>query len=93
MRSTTLKDARMEFKTTEEMKETIMSAASLMGMDVTAFILSLVAPKAQEVVEKHATIKLGLEAQKTFAQLSKHPPAPTAEMLRLKDLPDFEVRG
>lgn len=92
MRSTTLKDARMEFKTTDDMKETIMSAASLMGMDVTAFILSLVAPKAREVVEKHATIKLSLDAQKHFAHLSKHPPAPTAAMNNLKELPSFEVR-
>jgi uncharacterized protein (DUF1778 family) len=74
------------------MKKTIMSAASLMGMDVTAFILSLVAPKAQEVVEKHATIKLSLEAQKHFAHLSKPLPVPTTAMSKLKELPSFEVR-
>ena len=38
------------------------------------------------------TIKLSLDGQKRFAELSKNPPAPTTPMEKLKVLPDFAVR-
>ena len=48
----------------------------------------------QALSERRTTqiIKLSLNGQKRFAELSKNPPAPTAAMEKLKNLPDFSNR-
>lgn len=89
MNTATLKQARMELKTTEEIKDMISQAATLLGLDSTSFVLGLAAEKAREVLSKHSIIKLSLDGQKRFAQLSKKPPPPTTAMKKLKNLPDF----
>ena len=93
MNTATLKQARMELKTTEEIKDMISQAASLLGLDSTSFVLGLAAEKAREVLSKHSVIKLSVEGQKRFAELSKNPPPPTAAMKKLKNLPDFATRA
>ena len=93
MNTATLKQARMELKTTEEIKEMISQAATLLGLDSTSFVLGLAAEKAREVLSKHSVIKLSLDGQKRFAELSKKPPLPTAAMKKLKNLPDFASRA
>jgi len=93
MNTATLKHARMELKTTEDIKDMISQAASLLGLDSTSFVLGIAAERAREVLSKHAVIKLSLEGQKRFAELSKNPPPPTAAMKKLKNLPDFATRG
>ena len=71
----------------------ISQAATLLGLDSTSFILGLAAEKAREVLSKHSVIKLSVEGQKRFAELSKSPPPPTAAMKKLKNLPDFAARA
>ncbi len=92
MRATALKQARLEFKTTEDMKELITRAAALMGIDVTAFVLGPAAERANEVVANFATIQLSLEGQRRFAELLKNPHLPTEAMQKLGELPDLEIR-
>jgi len=93
MNTAPLKHARMELKTTEDIKDMISQAATLLGLDSTSFVLGIAAERAREVLSKHAVIKLSLEGQKRFAELSKNPPPPTAAMKKLKNLPDFATRG
>jgi uncharacterized protein (DUF1778 family) len=90
MASTALKDARMEFKTTEDMKDLIFRAAALTGIDVTAFVLGPAAERAQHVVANYSAIQLGIEGQRRFAELMARPPVPTPAMKALGELPDFE---
>ena len=92
MNTAALKQARMELKTTEEIKDMISQAATLLGLDSTSFVLGLAAEKAREVLSKHSVIKLSLDGQKRFAELSKNPPPPTAAMRKLKALSDFATR-
>lgn len=92
MNTAALKQARMELKTTEDIKDLIAQAATLLGLDSTSFVLGLAAEKAREVLSKHSMVKLSLEGQKRFAELSKNPPQPTAAMKKLKNLPDFAQR-
>lgn len=92
MAATALKQARMEFKTTEETKGLISLAAKLTGVDVTAFVLGFAAEKAREVVSNYSMIQLSLDGQRKFAELLKNPPAPTQAMKELGELPDFDVR-
>lgn len=91
MASTALKDARMEFKTTEDMKDLIFRAAALTGIDVTAFVLGPAAERAQQVVANYSAIQLGIEGQRRFAELMARPPEPTPAMKALGELPDFEA--
>ena len=55
------------------MKNLIGRAATLTGVDVTAFVLGLAAEKAREVVSSHSTIQLNLDGQRRFAELLKAP--------------------
>ena len=93
MRTAALKQARMELKTTEDMKDLIVRAASLMGIDVTAFVLGPAAERAQQVIANQTAIQLSLDGQRRFAALAKQPPKPTAAMHALGNLPDFEANG
>ncbi|WP_036244794.1 type II toxin-antitoxin system TacA family antitoxin [Methylobacter tundripaludum] len=87
---TTLKHARMELKTTEDMKDLIFRAAALMGIDVTAFVLGPAAERAQQVIANYSAIQLGIDGQRRFAALMNQPPEPTQAMNALGELPDFE---
>lgn len=93
MNTAALKHARMELKTTEEIKDMISQAAKLLGLDATSFVLGLAAERAREVLSKHSIIKLSLDGQKRFAELCKTPPPPTSAMKKLKNLPDFKTPG
>jgi hypothetical protein len=43
--------------------------------------------------ETSKVIKLSLDGQKRFVELSKNPPVPTSQMEKLKNLPDFTTRA
>ena len=87
---TAFKHARMELKTTEEMKDLIFRAAALMGIDATAFVLAPAAERAQQVIANYSAIQLSLAGQRRFAALMQQPPEPTQAMQALGELPDFE---
>jgi len=87
---TALKHARMELKTTKDMKDLIFRAAALMGVDATAFVLVPAAERAQQVIANYTAIQLSLDGQRRFATLMEQPPEPTEAMKALGKLPDFE---
>jgi uncharacterized protein (DUF1778 family) len=47
MGASALKQARMEFKTTEETKNLLSEAARLSGVDLTAFVINSAADRAR----------------------------------------------
>ena len=85
-----LKPARIELKTTADIKDLISRAASLMGVDATAFVLAPAVERAQQVIANYSAIQLTLEGQRRFAALMNNPPKPTEAMKALGELPDFE---
>ena len=92
MRTAALKPARMEFKTSFDVKELLNRAAALDGMDLTSFVLGPAIEKARQVVAEHALITLSASGQATLAQLLSNPPKPTAAMNDMMNLPDFAPR-
>lgn len=86
----TLKHARMELKTTEDIKNLISRAAALSGVDATAFVLAPAIERARQVIANYSAIQLTLEGQRRFAALMGNPPKPTEAMKALGELPDFE---
>lgn len=87
---TTLRQARMELRTSEPIKELITRAASLDGMDLTAFVLGSAIKRARKVVLDHASINLSYEGQLSLVEALKNPGQPTPAMKELMALPAFE---
>lgn len=88
-----LRDARMEFKTTNDMKDLLNQAAILDGMDLTSFVLGAAGEKARKVISEHATITLTQQGQATLAQILANPGKPTKAMKDLMALPDLPTRS
>lgn len=87
---TTLRPARMELKTSEAMKELLVKAASLDGLDLTAFVLGPAIEKARQVLSTHANIELSRQGQLALAQALRSPGKPTPAMKELMASPVFE---
>lgn len=87
---TTLRQARMELRTSESMKELMVKAASLDGMDLTAFVLGSAIEKARQVVRDHANINLSNQGQLNLAQALKNSGQTTVALKELMSLPAFE---
>ena len=87
-----LRQARMEFKTTVDMKEMLSRAAALDGLDLTSFVLGPAVEKARKVLSDHANIALSQHGQLALVQLLAQPNAPTQAMKDLMALPDFPER-
>ncbi|MEN9461336.1 MAG: hypothetical protein RIS84_1356 [Pseudomonadota bacterium] len=88
-----VKDARIEFKTTKEVKELLSKAAILDGMDLSAFMLACVVEKARAVLQEHATIALSDEGQRRLAEILQTQPEPTEAMKEFRQLPRLKVRA
>lgn len=93
MRAMTLKDARMELKTTRETKELLSKAAILDGMDLSAFMLASAIEKARTILRDHTAITLSAEGQRQLVKLLQAPPEPTEAMIALRSQPRVKVRG
>ena len=92
MNTATLKDARMELKTTADAKDMLCLAASIEGMDLTAFVLGSAMERARKVLCEHTNIALTREGQATLARLLTNRSAPTKAMKDLMKLPDLPGR-
>lgn len=84
-----LRQARMELKTTSEMKDMLAQAAALDGLDLTSFVLGPAIEKARRVLSEHASITLTKQGQMALVQLLQAQPQPTRAMKDLMALPDF----
>ena len=87
-----LRQSRMEFKTTADMKDLLSRAAALDGMDLTSFVLGPAVEKARKVLSDHANITLSQRGQLALVQLLAQPQASTQAMKDLMVLPDFPER-
>ena len=86
------RQARMELKTTSQMKEMLGRAAALDGLDLTSFVLGPAIEKARKVLSQHASITLARQGQLALVQLLQAQNQPTQTMQDLMALPDFAVR-
>lgn len=87
-----LKQARMEFKTTEETKDLLTEAAQLSGVDLTAFVINSATDRARAVLAEMSTLKLNAEEHARFVQALSNPPVPTQALKQLMELPELPTR-
>lgn len=83
MSTAVLKNARMELKTTRELKQMLNQAATLSGVDLTAFVLSSAEEKARSVIEHHDSLSLSRNEQERFLDVLSQPPKPPAALKKL----------
>jgi uncharacterized protein (DUF1778 family) len=86
-----LRQARMEFKTTADMKDLLTHAAALDGLDLTSFVLGPAIEKARRVIQEHNSITLSKHGQAALVELLNAQPKPTKAMKELMALPDFPL--
>jgi uncharacterized protein (DUF1778 family) len=68
-----LRQARMEFKTTADMKDLLSRAAALDGLDLPAYFLAPAVEKVRKVLSEHARISLSQSGQVALVQLLTQP--------------------
>lgn len=87
-----LRQARMELKTTADMKDMLSQAAALDGLDLTSFVLGPAIEKARKVLSEHASITLAKQGQAVLVKLIRTQTPPTKAMADLMALPDLPAR-
>lgn len=92
MNTLAFKDARIEQKTTKEVKDFLNKAAILNGMDLSSFMIASAMERARAILQDHNSIALSIEAQSKLVQLLQNPQQPTEAMKELRSLPRLEVR-
>ncbi|MBD2809723.1 DUF1778 domain-containing protein [Xenorhabdus sp. Vera] len=70
------KNARVELKTSTELKETLRQAAQVAGVDLSAFILNAAFERAEEVLENQKSRELDEENWRTLNMLIAEPASP-----------------
>lgn len=91
MSTLALKQARMEFKTTEDVKTTLTQAAALMGVDVTAFVIGAASERARAIIAENALLQLSADGQARFLAMLDNPPAATSDLRELMALPPLQT--
>ena len=89
MTALALKHARMEFKTTDEVKNLLSRAAALAGVDVTSFVINTAADRARAVLAEHSVLKLNAQENARFLSLLDNPPQPSMALVDLMNMPEL----
>ena len=71
------KDARMEFRTTRNVKKTIQAAAALIGVDDSTFAMNAAYRAALEAINTHERTTLSPEERAAFFEALDRPAPPT----------------
>lgn len=87
--SKSIKNARVELKTSNDLKDVLREAAMAAGLDLSAFILNAALERAESVLDNQRRRQLTAESWQQMNQLLSEPAAPTlalkALMRRKKD--------
>ena len=86
---TEIKDARVEFKTTKEIKILLQEGANALGMDLTNFLVSVATQKAKALLLEDKILKLSKDEWKNFEEQLKNRAKPTKELKNLMNLKGF----
>ncbi|MBN4063228.1 DUF1778 domain-containing protein [Cardiobacterium sp. AH-315-I02] len=83
MNTVALKDARMELKTTNSMKQMLKTAATLADQDLTSFVLASAEEHAKSVLTDYQSLSLSREEQARFMNVLANPAKPTEALKEL----------
>ncbi len=86
-----LKQTRMEFKTTEEVKSLLTQAATLAGVSLTTFVIDCVAEHARAIIAENTQLQLSANGQARFLAIRNNPAPATDALRELMALPALEL--
>lgn len=78
-----VKDARVELKTSSNSKDLLREAASAAGLDLSAFILNAALERAETVLDNQRRRQLSEKSWQQVNQLMSEPAAPTLALQAL----------
>lgn len=83
-----MRDSRLDIRTTVQAKESIEAAASFLGITTSAFVLQCAMEKATKVLEQAQTIHLNAKEAHLFLACLENPPKPNDKLKKLFELHD-----
>jgi uncharacterized protein (DUF1778 family) len=84
--STPTESARINFRTSAELKTLIERAASITGATVSSFISQTMYETSSRIVSETDTLMLSQEAFEAFVSVCENPPEPTEALRKLMAL-------
>ncbi|HDR2353304.1 TPA: DUF1778 domain-containing protein [Enterobacter roggenkampii] len=78
-----IKNARVELKTSSDLKDVLREAATAAGLDLSAFILNAALERAESVLENQRRRQLSEQSWQQMNQLLSEPAAPTLALTAL----------
>ncbi|MDI3359751.1 DUF1778 domain-containing protein [Lelliottia sp. V89_10] len=78
-----MKNARVELKTSNDLKDVLREAAMAAGLDLSAFILNAALERAESVLENQRRRQLSEQSWQQLNQLISEPAAPTLALKAL----------
>jgi len=85
-----LKDARIEFKTSKDIKALLQNAANSLGMDLSSFLISTATQRAKDVIKEDNLLTLSKEEWKHFESSISSSKKPTKALKELMNLESFD---
>jgi uncharacterized protein (DUF1778 family) len=85
-----LKDARIEFKTSKDIKILLQEVANSLGMDLSNFLISTAVQRAKEIQKDERVLMLSKQEWTNFQKLINTPKKSTTVLKELMDLKGFE---
>ena len=86
-----LKDTRIEFKTSKDIKTLLQSAANSLGMDLSSFLISSATQRAKEVIREDNLLILSSSEWGKFQESIKTPKKQTKALQKLMNLEGFNA--
>ena len=84
-----LKDARIEFKTSKDIKTLLQEVANSLGMDLSNFLISTAVQRAKEIQKEERILLLSKQEWSNFEEILNRPQKPTVALKELMGLDDF----
>ena len=85
------KDARIEFKTSKDIKALLQDAANALGMDLSSFLVSTATQRAKDVIREENLLRLSKEEWMHFEKSIHSPEKPTEALKTLMNLESFDA--
>ncbi len=76
----TIKNERITARVTEQVKETLSSAAEIMGATLNQFLIQAALEKAENIIEKDKIIRLSNKDAQVFFNALDNPPEPNIKL-------------
>ena len=77
---TTIKNERITARVSEQVKDTLATAANITGATLNQFLIQAALEKAEQIIEKDKIIHLSQTDAKVFFEALENPPAPNSKL-------------